>query len=109
MSNGIRGIDIKQYTSRILFQIGTSYMETIKRISTAETENYIELSIYDDEVCTKAIAFTLTESKGIYPASSLGTAWQEVTYYGDESSTGDNPLSPLEFMYKEWNMNKDID
>ena len=84
-------------------------MEPLKRISTAETENYIELSIYDNEVCTKAIAFTLTETKGIYSASSLGTAWQEVTYYGDESSINNNPLSPLEFMYKEWNMHKDID
>ena len=84
-------------------------MEPLKRISTAETENYIELSIYDDEVCTKAVAFTLTETKGIYSASSLETAWQEVTYYGDESSINNNPLSPLEFMYKEWNMHKDID
>ena len=83
-------------------------MEPLKRISTAETENYIELSIYDDEVCTKAIAFTLTETKGIYPASSYGTVWQEVTYYGDESSTSDNPLSPLEFMYREWDMKKDV-
>jgi len=84
-------------------------MEPIRRISPAEAENYIELSIYDDKVCTKAIAFTLTEPKVDYPASSLGTAWQEVTYYGDESSISDSPLSPLEFMYKEWNMNKDID
>ena len=85
-------------------------MEPLKRISTAETENYIELSIYDDKVCTKAIAFTLTDIKeDIYPASSYGTVWQEVTYYGDESSISDNPLSPLEFMYKEWNMNKDVD
>jgi hypothetical protein len=84
-------------------------MEPIKRISAAEAKNYIELSIYDDRVCQKAIAFTLTNTEGIYPDSSYGTAWQEVTYYGDEFSTSDSSLSPLEFMYKEWNMNKDID
>lgn len=84
-------------------------MEPLKRISTAETENYIELSIYDEKVCTKAVAFTLTDIvEGIYPASSQGTAWQEVTYYADESSISNNTLSPLEFMYKEWNMSKDV-
>lgn len=84
-------------------------MESLKRISPREVENYIELSIYDSKVCTKAIAYTLTDIKeGIYPASSYGTAWQEVTYYGDESSISDNPLSPLEFMYKEWDKNKDV-
>jgi hypothetical protein len=84
-------------------------MESLKCISPREAENYIELSIYDGKVCTKAIAYTLTDiEEGIYPASSYGTAWQEVTYYGDESSISDNPLSPLEFMYKEWDMNKDI-
>jgi len=84
-------------------------MEPLKRISPRETENYIELSIYDSKVCTKAIAYTLTDiNEGIYPASSYGTAWQEVTYYGDESSISDNPLSPLEFMYKEWDMKKDV-
>lgn len=83
-------------------------MESLKRISPREIENYVELSIYDSKVCTKAIAYTLTDiEEGIYPASSYGTAWQQVTYYGDESSTSDNPLSPLEFMYKEWDMNKD--
>ena len=84
-------------------------MKLLERISPAEAESYIELSIYDDKVCTKAIAFTLTDiEEGIYPASSYGTAWQEVTYYGDESSTSDNPLSPLEFMYKEWDMKNDV-
>ena len=84
-------------------------MEPLKRISPREIENYIELSIYDDKVCTKAIAYTLTDiNEGIYPASSYGTAWQEVTYYGDEFSISDNPLSPLEFMYKEWDMKKDV-
>ena len=83
-------------------------MKLLERISPAEAESYIELSIYDSKVCTKAIAYTLTDIKeGIYPASSYGTAWQEVTYYGDESSISDSPLSPLEFMYKEWDMNKD--
>ena len=84
-------------------------MEPLKRISHAEAENYIELSIYDSKVCTQAIAFSLTDvEEGIYPAPSYGTAWQKVTYYGDESSISNTPLSPLEFMYKEWDMNKDI-
>ena len=84
-------------------------MEPLKRISPGEAENYIELSIYDDKVCTQAIAFTLTDiEEGIYPASSYGTTWQRVTYYGDESSISNTSLSPLEFMYKEWDMNKDI-
>jgi len=84
-------------------------MEPLKRISPGEAENYIELSIYDDKVCTQAIAFSLTDiEEGIYPASSYGTAWQKVTYYADESSISNTSLSPLEFMYKEWDMNKDI-
>jgi hypothetical protein len=84
-------------------------MEPLKRISHAEAENYIELSIYDSKVCTQAIAFSLTNvEEGIYPASSYGTAWQKVTYYGDESSISNSSLSPLEFMYKEWDMDKDI-
>ena len=85
-------------------------MESLKRISPAEAKNYIELSIYDEKVCTKAIAFSLTEvEEGIYPASSFGTAWQKVTYYADELSINNTSLSPLEYMYKEWDVNKDID
>jgi hypothetical protein len=85
-------------------------MESLKRISPAEAKNYIELSIYDEKVCTKAVAFSLTEvEEGIYPASSFGTAWQKVTYYADELSISNTSLSPLEYMYKEWDMNKDID
>jgi hypothetical protein len=61
----------------------------------------------------KAIAFTLTPFLSTYPedvkSPSYGTPWQVVTYYGDESSISNTSLSPLEFMYKEWNMNKDID
>ena len=84
-------------------------MEPLRRISSREAESLIELSIYDSKVCTKAIAFTLTDvEEGIYPAPSYGTAWQEVTYYADESSISNAPLSPLEFMYKEWDMNKDV-
>ena len=83
-------------------------MEPLRRVSSREAESLIELSIYDDKVCTKAIAYTLTDvEEGIYPAPSYGTAWQEVTYYADESSISSTPLSPLEFMYKEWDMNKD--
>lgn len=85
-------------------------MESLKRISPAEGKNYIELSIYDEKVCTKAIAFSLTDvEEGVYPASSYGTPWQEVTYYADSDSISNTSLSPLEFMYKEWEMNKDID
>ena len=90
-------------------------MEPLKRISTAAAENYIELSIYDEKVCTKAIAFTLTPSKvdtsvGLHgqEGSLFKTQWMEVTYYADESSISNNTLSPLEFMYKEWNMSKDV-
>lgn len=84
-------------------------MEPIKRISTAEAENYIELSIYDNKVCTQAVAYTLTDiEEGMFPDSSCGTAWQEITYYGDEASVSKSPLSPLEYMYKEWEMNKDV-
>jgi len=83
-------------------------MEPLRCVSSREAESLIELSIYDNKVCAKAIAYTLTDiEEGIYPASSYGTAWQKVTYYGDESSINNNPLSPLEFMYKEWDMNKD--
>ena len=84
-------------------------MEPLRRVSSREAESLIELSIYDDKVCTKAIAYTLTDiEEGIYPAPSYGTAWQEVTYYADESSISNTLLSPLEFMYKEWDMNKDV-
>jgi hypothetical protein len=84
-------------------------MEPLRRISPGEAENYIELSIYDSKVCTQAIAFSLTDiEEGIYSASSYGTAWQKVTYYADESSISNTLLSPLEFMYKEWDMNKDV-
>ena len=84
-------------------------MEPLRRVSSREAESLIELSIYDDKVCTKAVAYTLTDiDEGIYPAPSYGTAWQEVTYYADESSISNTPLSPLEFMYKEWDMNKDV-
>lgn len=83
-------------------------MEPLRRVSPREAESLIELSIYDEKVCTKAIAFSLTDvEEGIYPASSLGTAWQKVTYYADDSSINNTSLSPLEYMYKEWDMNKD--
>ena len=83
-------------------------MEPLKCISPREANSYIELSIYDEKVCTKAIAFSLTDiERGIYPDSSYGTAWQAVTYYADELSFNNTSLSPLEFMYKKWNMNKD--
>ena len=84
-------------------------MEPLRRISPGEAESLIELSIYDNKVCTKAIAFTLKDiPEGIYPAPLYGAAWEEVTYYADESSISNTSLSPLEFMYKEWDMNKDV-
>ena len=85
-------------------------MESLKRISPAEAKNYIELSIYDDKVCTKAIAFTLTDvEEGAYPDSLYKSPWQEVTYYADSDSISNTSLSPLEYMYKEWDLKKDID
>ena len=88
-------------------------MTPLKRISPAEVKNYIELSIYDEKVCTKAVAFTLTPSTCTIPVGLHGreeslfqTPWMDVTYYGDESSIAASPLSPLEFMYREWDMNK---
>ena len=87
-------------------------MESLKRISPAEAENYIELSIYDDKVCTKAIAYTLTDApKGKYPDSLYKSPWQEVTYYADDSSINNTSalVYPLEFMYKEWDLKKHVD
>lgn len=84
-------------------------MESLRRVSPREVESLIELSIYDDKVCTKAVAFSLTDvDRGIYPAPLYGAAWQQVTYYADESSISNTSLSPLEFMYKEWEVNKDV-
>jgi hypothetical protein len=80
----------------------------LKRISAAEKNSYIELDIYSKDVCTKAVAFSLTDiERGVYPDSSYGTTWQEVTYYADELSISNTSLSPLEFMYKEWDVSKD--
>ena len=79
-------------------------MESIKRISSREAESYIELSIYDDKVCTQATAFSLSDPTDIYPArgrqaSLFGTKWQEVTYYTDRVP---EYLHPLEMMYGKW-------
>lgn len=86
-------------------------MEPLRRVSSREAESLIELSIYDNKVCTKAVAFTLTDiEEGIYPAPSYGTAWQEVTYYADDQSINNTAaLYPLEFMYKEWDLKKHVD
>ena len=86
-------------------------MEPIKRISTAEAENYIELSIYDHKICTQAVAYTLTDvEEGIFPDSHYGAPWQEITYYADDSSINNTPaLYPLEYMYKEWDLKKHVD
>ena len=83
-------------------------MEPLRRVSSREAESLIELSIYDDKVCTKAIAYTLTPDEA-QPPGLFGTLWEKVTYYADSESINNTSLSPLEFMYKEWDMNKDID
>lgn len=83
-------------------------MESLKRISPAEAKNYIELSIYDSKVCTKAVAYTLLPDEA-QPPGLYGIKWEKVTYYADSESINNTSLSPLEFMYKEWDMNKDID
>lgn len=82
-------------------------MEPLKRISPAEAKNYIELSIYDEKVCTKAVAYTLTPDETQSPGL-FSTPWERVTYYADSDSINNTSLSPLEYMYKEWDMNKDI-
>ena len=80
---------------------------TLKRISAAEKNLYIELDIYSKEVCTRAIALTLTPDEAM-PPGLYGSPWEKVTYYADESSISNTSLSPLEHMYKEWGMNKDV-
>lgn len=87
-------------------------MGSLKQISPAEAKNYIELSIYDNKVCTQAIAYTLTDvPEGTYPDSSYGTPWQEITYYADHESINNTSalLYPLEFMYKEWDLKKHVE
>ena len=79
----------------------------LKRISPAEKNSYIELDIYSKEVCTQAVAFTLTPDEAA-PPGLYGSTWEKVTYYADESSVNNVPLSPLEHMYKEWELNKDV-
>lgn len=83
----------------------------LKRISPAEKNSYIELDIYSKEVCTKAVAFTLTDiDEDTYPASSYGTPWQKVTYYADSESINNTAaLYPLELMYKEWDLKKHVE
>ncbi len=72
-------------------------MEGLKRITPGEAENYTELSIYDPNVCTRAVAFMLTPSSII---DSAGSAWEEVTYYGNPDYSID--AHPLEVMLNEW-------
>ena len=85
-------------------------MEPLKRISPAEAENYIELSIYDNKVCTKAVAYTLLPDEA-QPPSLFGTLWEKVTYYADDESINNTSalMYPLEFMYKEWDLKKHVD
>jgi len=72
-------------------------MEGLKRITPGEAENYTELSIYDPNVCTRAVAFMLRPSSIPNPGSS---PWEEVTYYGNPDYSID--AHPLEVMLNEW-------
>lgn len=75
-------------------------MNKIKRISPEEAKNYRELSIYDPNVCKKAVAFALTPPSKQYPASLHNTPWEEVTYYGNlDDEYYDFPLMHL---LNEW-------
>ena len=75
-------------------------MENLKRITPGEAENYTELSIYDPNVCTRAVAFMLTPSSIPNPASPASSPWEEVTYYGNPDYSID--AHPLEVMLNEW-------
>jgi len=75
---------------------------TLKRISPAEKNSYIELDIYSKEVCTQAVAFTLTPETDEVPDSLYGSKWERVTYYGDQQSITNIPLHPLEIFLKEY-------
>ena len=79
-------------------------MENLKRILPGEAENYVMLNIYDPNVCTRAVAFTLTPSSIPNPA---GSSWEDVTYYGNPDYSID--AHPLEVMLNEWKIlgNKD--
>ena len=74
-------------------------MEELKRITPGEAESYTQLSIYDPNVCTRAVAFTLYPSSTANPA---GSPWEEVTYYGNPDYSIDR--YPLEIMLEEWKM-----
>lgn len=77
-------------------------VEPIERIDPREVESYIELSIYDPAVCTKAVAFTLTPATGDFIPSVTGKQWEKVTYYANQYSISKEAIHPLEIMYKEW-------
>ena len=74
-------------------------MEKLKRITPGEAENYTELSIYDLNVCNRAVVFMLTPSSIPNPG---GSPWEEVTYYGNPDYSID--AHPLEVMLNEWNI-----
>lgn len=82
-------------------------MKQIKRITPGEAESYRELDIYDPNVCTKAVAFTLTSTSKPYPASLSGTPWEEVTYYGNLDD--DYTEFPLMQLLNEWKTPKEED
>lgn len=77
-------------------------VEPLNRIQPREVESYIELSIYDPKVCTKAVAFTLTPATGDFIPSITGREWEMVTYYADQYSINREPIHPLDVMYGEW-------
>jgi hypothetical protein len=69
----------------------------MRRLQPEEVQFHIPLNIYDPLVCKKAVAYTLTPVED-------EPGWDEVTYYGDPSSSYD--VSPLELMLNEWNTQK---
>ena len=74
-------------------------MEGLKRITPGEAENYNMLSIYDPNVCTRAVAFMLLPSPIPNPG---GSPWEDVTYYANPDYSIDR--YPLEIMLEEWKM-----
>ena len=75
-------------------------MERLKRITPEEAKSYIELDIYDNNVCNLAVAYTLTPSSNHTPASLYGSLWEDVTYY---TTPDELERHPLEIMLDEWN------
>lgn len=72
-------------------------MEELKRITPGEAKIYVELDIYDPNVCKLATHFTLTPSSIPNPD---GSDFEDVTYYTTQEELDRHPL---EIMLDEWN------